>query len=158
MEKLLLYAAVQMGNIIYAMMCQLLIVQINPFFFQFFNLKKEFRMCICSMLGILAEIRKEIFCLSYDSCEMFINLYMPSRLKPFCNLNAQDDKPPNRDRWVGKVNFVEIRSFWHLFRSFDRMWIFFILCLQVFSQFLQFVALLPCEHFPPLMLCKIKST
>ncbi|KAK3036584.1 hypothetical protein RJ639_031201, partial [Escallonia herrerae] len=34
------------------------------------------------------------------------------------------------DRWLGKTNFVEIRSFWHLFRSFDRMWTFFILCLQ----------------------------
>ena len=32
---------------------------------------------------------------------------------------------------MGKVNFVEIRSFWHIFRSFDRMWSFFILCLQV---------------------------
>ncbi|KAK9153262.1 hypothetical protein Sjap_000742 [Stephania japonica] len=30
-----------------------------------------------------------------------------------------------------KTNFVEIRTFWHLFRSFDRMWIFFILALQV---------------------------
>ncbi|XP_022896502.1 callose synthase 1-like [Olea europaea var. sylvestris] len=34
------------------------------------------------------------------------------------------------DRWIGKINFVEIRSFWHIFRSFDRMWSFFILCLQ----------------------------
>ncbi|GKV12590.1 hypothetical protein SLEP1_g23715 [Rubroshorea leprosula] len=42
-----------------------------------------------------------------------------------------DDKPSTgRDKWVGKVNFVEIRSFWHIFRSFDRMWSFFILCLQ----------------------------
>ncbi|GAB4835146.1 Callose synthase 3 [Ancistrocladus abbreviatus] len=41
-----------------------------------------------------------------------------------------ENKPVIRDRWVGKVNFVEIRSFWHIFRSFDRMWIFFILCLQ----------------------------
>ncbi|GMH11510.1 hypothetical protein Nepgr_013351 [Nepenthes gracilis] len=40
------------------------------------------------------------------------------------------NKPSVRDRWVGKVNSVEIRSFWHIFRSFDRMWIFFILCLQ----------------------------
>jgi callose synthase len=32
--------------------------------------------------------------------------------------------------WMGKVNFVEIRSFWHIFRSFDRMWIFLILSLQ----------------------------
>ncbi|GAV73698.1 LOW QUALITY PROTEIN: Glucan_synthase domain-containing protein/DUF605 domain-containing protein/FKS1_dom1 domain-containing protein, partial [Cephalotus follicularis] len=42
-----------------------------------------------------------------------------------------DNKPATRDRWVGKVNFVEIRSFLHIFRSFDRMWSFFILCLQV---------------------------
>ncbi|KAL9407347.1 hypothetical protein Peur_004319 [Populus x canadensis] len=41
-----------------------------------------------------------------------------------------DNKPAYRDRWVGKVNFVEIRSFLHVFRSFDRMWSFFILCLQ----------------------------
>lgn len=29
-----------------------------------------------------------------------------------------------------KANFVENRTFWHLYRSFDRMWIFFILALQ----------------------------
>ncbi|KAL6134958.1 hypothetical protein ACLB2K_067186 [Fragaria x ananassa] len=30
-----------------------------------------------------------------------------------------------------KTNFVEVRTFLHLYRSFDRMWIFFILALQV---------------------------
>ncbi|XP_014497796.1 callose synthase 5 [Vigna radiata var. radiata] len=30
-----------------------------------------------------------------------------------------------------KSNFVETRSFWHIFRSFDRLWTFFILGLQV---------------------------
>ncbi|XP_059429672.1 callose synthase 3 [Corylus avellana] len=44
--------------------------------------------------------------------------------------NNGDNKAATRDRWVGKVNFVEVRSFWHIFRSFDRMWSFFILCLQ----------------------------
>ncbi|XP_020098327.1 callose synthase 7-like isoform X2 [Ananas comosus] len=29
-----------------------------------------------------------------------------------------------------KTNFVEVRTFWHLFRSFDRMWTFFILAFQ----------------------------
>ncbi|KAI6669953.1 hypothetical protein NL676_004838 [Syzygium grande] len=43
---------------------------------------------------------------------------------------TEDSKPAYRDRWVGKVNFVEIRSFWHIFRSYDRMWSFFIICLQ----------------------------
>ncbi|KAM0946799.1 putative 1,3-beta-glucan synthase [Dioscorea sansibarensis] len=41
-----------------------------------------------------------------------------------------EKKPANGDRWIGKINFVEIRSFWHIFRSFGRMWIFFILSLQ----------------------------
>ncbi|XP_028551898.1 putative callose synthase 8 isoform X3 [Dendrobium catenatum] len=36
-------------------------------------------------------------------------------------------------KWLGKTNFVEVRSFWHLFRSFDRMWTFLILALQVMS-------------------------
>uniref|UniRef100_A0A0D9VP13 1,3-beta-glucan synthase n=1 Tax=Leersia perrieri TaxID=77586 RepID=A0A0D9VP13_9ORYZ len=35
------------------------------------------------------------------------------------------------EKQKGKVNFVELRSFWHIFRSFDRMWSFFILALQV---------------------------
>lgn len=34
-------------------------------------------------------------------------------------------------KWLGKTNFVEIRTFWHVFRSFERMWTFFILALQV---------------------------
>ncbi|XP_030967643.1 callose synthase 2-like [Quercus lobata] len=41
-----------------------------------------------------------------------------------------DEKPYTGDRWIGKTYFVEIRSFWHIFRSFDRMWSFYILCLQ----------------------------
>ncbi|MED6125206.1 Callose synthase 5 [Stylosanthes scabra] len=32
---------------------------------------------------------------------------------------------------TGKSNFVETRSFWHIFRSFDRLWTFYILALQV---------------------------
>ena len=47
----------------------------------------------------------------------------------FCSI--QEIKPNNGVRWIGKINFVEIRSFWHIFRSFDRMWSFYILCLQV---------------------------
>ncbi|KAF3976520.1 hypothetical protein CMV_000294 [Castanea mollissima] len=41
-----------------------------------------------------------------------------------------DEKPYTGDRWIGKTNFVEIRSIWHIFRSFDRMWSFYVLCLQ----------------------------
>ncbi|KAK8672717.1 hypothetical protein V6N13_111081 [Hibiscus sabdariffa] len=49
-----------------------------------------------------------------------------------------DEPPPANDRnnqvAVGKrkpkTNFVEARTFWHLYRSFDRMWIFFIMAFQ----------------------------
>ncbi|XP_068646882.1 callose synthase 3-like [Aristolochia californica] len=53
--------------------------------------------------------------------------------KPLEELRADkngESRAPSKDRWVGKINFVEIRSFWHIFRSFDRMWSFLILCLQ----------------------------
>ncbi|TVU27587.1 hypothetical protein EJB05_19078 [Eragrostis curvula] len=46
------------------------------------------------------------------------------------HLVNEEDRPAGNDSWMGKVNFVEIRSFWHIFRSFDRMWSFLILSLQ----------------------------
>ncbi|KAK3150352.1 hypothetical protein QOZ80_3AG0232130 [Eleusine coracana subsp. coracana] len=51
----------------------------------------------------------------------------------FCQtLNSPDEtNKRTRGRQKGKVNFVELRSFWHILRSFDRMWSFFILALQV---------------------------
>ncbi|XP_010940236.1 callose synthase 3 [Elaeis guineensis] len=52
----------------------------------------------------------------------------PPRLRN--NEKNGEDRPASSDRWTGKINFVEIRSFWHIFRSFDRMWSFLILCLQ----------------------------
>ncbi|XP_030515431.1 callose synthase 7 [Rhodamnia argentea] len=53
---------------------------------------------------------------------------------------AQPDKLQPADAHVSqgttgktqpKTNFVEVRTFLHLYRSFDRMWIFFILAFQV---------------------------
>ncbi|XP_040376431.1 putative callose synthase 8 [Oryza brachyantha] len=37
----------------------------------------------------------------------------------------------SQQKWLGKTNFVEVRSFWHIFRSFDRMWTLLVLGLQV---------------------------
>ncbi|EPS65855.1 hypothetical protein M569_08922, partial [Genlisea aurea] len=42
----------------------------------------------------------------------------------------EDTDSPRGDGWIGKINFVETRSFLHLYRSFHRMWSFFILALQ----------------------------
>ncbi|XP_062218735.1 putative callose synthase 8 [Phragmites australis] len=43
----------------------------------------------------------------------------------------QSTSQTSQQRWLGKTNFVEVRSFWHLFRSFDRMWTVLVLGLQV---------------------------
>lgn len=53
-------------------------------------------------------------------------------------LLPQTAKEENHEpKWLGKTNFVEIRSFWQIFRSFDRMWSFFILSLQVFFDLIK---------------------
>lgn len=36
----------------------------------------------------------------------------------------------NSGKSTGKSNFVETRTFWHTFRSFDRMWTFYAMALQ----------------------------
>uniref|UniRef100_A0A0D9VE88 1,3-beta-glucan synthase n=1 Tax=Leersia perrieri TaxID=77586 RepID=A0A0D9VE88_9ORYZ len=43
----------------------------------------------------------------------------------------QTTSDTSQQKWLGKTNFVEVRSFWHIFRSFDRMWTLLVLGLQV---------------------------
>ncbi|XP_058095312.1 putative callose synthase 8 isoform X2 [Magnolia sinica] len=51
------------------------------------------------------------------------NFFITSECKDGHTANAKDTKDEDRGRkWLGKTNFEEIRSFWHRFRSFDRMW------------------------------------
>ncbi|KAK1653393.1 hypothetical protein QYE76_071198 [Lolium multiflorum] len=45
--------------------------------------------------------------------------------------DERNESTVRSDKQKGKVNFVELRSFWHIFRSFDRMWNFFIIALQI---------------------------
>ncbi|KAL7588235.1 hypothetical protein Lser_V15G39895 [Lactuca serriola] len=44
---------------------------------------------------------------------------------------TQGKLAPHKAGSLGKSYFVETRSFWHTFRSFDRLWTFFILALQI---------------------------
>ncbi|XP_042424410.1 callose synthase 7-like isoform X5 [Zingiber officinale] len=46
-----------------------------------------------------------------------------------CMFTEQHDQNITGRRRL-KTNFVEVRTFWHLFRSFERMWTFFILAFQ----------------------------
>ncbi|GKV51456.1 hypothetical protein SLEP1_g58112 [Rubroshorea leprosula] len=70
----------------------------------------------------------DCFCLGWPMCTDADFFCKPT--EQIHKKNEEEKPSTRRDRWVGKVNFVEIRSFWHIFRSFDRMWSFFILCLQ----------------------------
>ncbi|XP_068337906.1 callose synthase 3-like [Pyrus communis] len=81
------------------------------------DLNEYFWSVDCFRLGWPMRAGADFFCMPID--------------QRHCDISNEDKKPASGDRWVGKVNFVEIRSFWHIFRSFDRMWSFFILCLQV---------------------------
>ncbi|KAM0939500.1 putative 1,3-beta-glucan synthase [Dioscorea sansibarensis] len=62
--------------------------------------------------------------------DFFYTLYSEDGIqKSQATINEEHEQQEVR-KWLGKTNFVEVRSFWHLFRSFDRMWTFFILVLQ----------------------------
>ncbi|KAI8570355.1 hypothetical protein RHMOL_Rhmol01G0028600 [Rhododendron molle] len=74
------------------------------------DLNEYFWSVDCFRLGWPMRADADFFCLPIDQYEEII--------------------PATGDRWIGKVNFVEICTFWHIFRSFDRMWIFLILCVQ----------------------------
>ncbi|KAK1378327.1 hypothetical protein POM88_025071 [Heracleum sosnowskyi] len=58
----------------------------------------------------------------HGACAALLN---PSSAEP---LAATDEG--RKPKWLGKTNFVEVRSFWKIFRSFDRMWSFLILSVS----------------------------
>ncbi|KAI8535665.1 hypothetical protein RHMOL_Rhmol10G0191900 [Rhododendron molle] len=50
--------------------------------------------------------------------------------KSMHGLKQGRQEPQRKAGSIGKSNFNETRSFWHIFRSFDRLWTFYILALQ----------------------------
>ncbi|XP_042413132.1 callose synthase 5-like [Zingiber officinale] len=48
--------------------------------------------------------------------------------KPTVQVGRSSKKLPNKS--TGKENFVETRTFWNIFRSFSRMWTFYVIALQ----------------------------
>lgn len=57
---------------------------------------------------------------------------------------------------TGKSNFVETRTFWQIFRSFDRLWTFYILALQAMI-IVAWSGVTPMEIFQKEILYKISS-
>ncbi|KAH7669357.1 callose synthase protein [Dioscorea alata] len=82
------------------------------------DLNEYFWSVDCFRLGWPMRVDADFFCQPHAS-----------RQESSWRENSEDHKPQIGE-WTGKINFVEIRSFWHIFRSFDRMWSFFILSLQ----------------------------
>ncbi|KAJ6938903.1 callose synthase 7-like [Populus alba x Populus x berolinensis] len=64
-----------------------------------------------------------------DRC-LKLNWPMDLNADFFTDESPPANERPNQSKRKPKTNFVEVRTFWHLFRSFDRMWIFLILALQ----------------------------
>ncbi|KAJ7949087.1 Callose synthase [Quillaja saponaria] len=78
------------------------------------DLNDYFRSVNCFRLGWPMRVDSEFFCLP---AELHVN-------------KDEEKRSYAAGSWIGKINFVETRSFCHIFRSFDRMWSFYILCLQ----------------------------
>ncbi|KAK4280147.1 hypothetical protein QN277_011807 [Acacia crassicarpa] len=69
---------------------------------------------------------------NYDDInEYFWSKRCFEKLKWPINVGSNFFVTTSRAKHVGKTGFVEQRSFWNLFRSFDRLWMMLILFLQV---------------------------
>ncbi|KAI9091224.1 hypothetical protein K1719_028288 [Acacia pycnantha] len=69
---------------------------------------------------------------NYDDInEYFWSKRCFEKLKWPINVGSNFFVTSSRAKHVGKTGFVEQRSFWNLFRSFDRLWMMLILFLQV---------------------------
>ena len=77
--------------------------------------------------------RLPLWVFTFNTCHLLLNLVLSSfqRSKLMFFLCLQRHNQVSVAKTKPKTNFVEARTFWHLFRSFDRMWIFFIMAFQV---------------------------
>ncbi|TVU11853.1 hypothetical protein EJB05_45462 [Eragrostis curvula] len=79
------------------------------------DLNEYFWSSECFQLGWPMESVAEFFKTSND---------VPPHLVNGADMSAEKEK------WTGKINFVETRSVWQIFRSFNRLWSFLILYFQ----------------------------
>ncbi|KAK1591245.1 hypothetical protein Q3G72_004616 [Acer saccharum] len=91
----------------------------------------------CFQIGWPMRLDHDFFCVSPYYCKLKNAQGSPNVVNENSEGEEKEDEEQgatveeNREQnWLGKTNFVEIRSFWQIFRSFDRMWSFFILSLQ----------------------------
>ncbi|KAL5736702.1 hypothetical protein ACOSQ2_031490 [Xanthoceras sorbifolium] len=101
------------------------------------DLNEYFWSSDCFQIGWPMRLDHDFFCVSPHYCK-FKNACGPLNVvKERSQQEENEDEEQgttveenHEQNWLGKTNFVEMRSFWQIFRSFDRMWSFFILSLQ----------------------------
>ncbi|KAF7836581.1 putative callose synthase 8 [Senna tora] len=91
----------------------------------------------CFSIGWPMRLDHAFFCVHPTKKSNVKNaIVSPDNIKERKKSSKKDEESEDKSdechepQWLGKTNFVEIRSFWQLFRSFDRMWSFFIISLQ----------------------------
>ncbi|XP_020577252.1 putative callose synthase 8 isoform X3 [Phalaenopsis equestris] len=89
----------------------------------------------CFKLGWPLRLENDFFCTSFSSKQISTSKESPNETCEW--------------KWLGKTNFVEVRSFWHLFRSFDRLWTFLLLALQMMTIMAWHELETPLELFDP---------
>ena len=62
--------------------------------------------------------------------ELKADFFVHTDMMPVTSGSNEGPNPVIPGKRKPKTNFVEVRTFWHIFRSFDRMWIFFIMAFQ----------------------------
>ncbi|KAL9257814.1 putative callose synthase 8 [Drosera capensis] len=90
----------------------------------------------CFQIGWPMRLDHDFFHVrSSDDCDARKPMFPLKNIREKRRLNREEELPETKEdvtpnNWLGKTNFVEVRSFWQIFRSFDRMWSFLILALQ----------------------------
>ncbi|KAI4333411.1 hypothetical protein L6164_018231 [Bauhinia variegata] len=90
----------------------------------------------CFGIGWPMRLDHDFFCVSTNRPNGKNAPVSPNTKEDESRRKKNDDEPKgpeeqgHESKWLGKTNFVEIRSFWQIFRSFDRMCSYFILSLQ----------------------------
>ncbi|GLU17718.1 hypothetical protein SLE2022_340740 [Rubroshorea leprosula] len=91
----------------------------------------------CFEIGWPMRLEHDFFCTQSTNCNARGSWFSSFAREKKMNEEGNEDEEQgaimeekHQPKWLGKTNFVEIRSFWQIFRSFERMWSFFILSLQ----------------------------
>ncbi|KAI8526616.1 hypothetical protein RHMOL_Rhmol12G0009600 [Rhododendron molle] len=86
--------------------------------------------CLCYIFHNMAKEIHEIIFRKHHPVARDRESFLRDVVAPIYEVIRKGRNQVTSGKRKPKTNFVEIRTFWHLYRSFDRLWIFFIVALQ----------------------------